>query len=62
MSGLGVLLLGVIVVIVTYYVLPAEPHPLKRIGYAVGWCLIAVGLIVLLAELLGVSIGLGSLR
>ncbi len=58
MSAIGLIIVGVILVIVAYYVPPAPPF-LKVILNVAGWICIAVGVILLVAYLLGIPIALG---
>ena len=57
MGAIGLLIIGAVLVIVAYYL--TAPPPAKTICNIVGWCCIAVGLILLLAALLGVPLTLG---
>jgi hypothetical protein len=62
MGSIGLLIVGVICLIIAYYLPPSAPPPLRSILYIVGWICVAVGLILLLAAILGVPVGLGALR
>jgi hypothetical protein len=59
MSAIGLLIVGAVLVILSYY-LPAEPPPVKMIVSAAGWICIVVGVILLVAYLLGLPIALGA--
>lgn len=60
---LGLLIVGIILVILGYY-LPSmgAPPPLRTICLIVGWICIAIALVLLIAGLLGIAVGVGSLR
>jgi hypothetical protein len=61
MNSLGLIIVGVIVLIVAYYA-PIAPSPLRTILNIVGWILVAVGAILLLAFLLGIPVAFGAVR
>lgn len=56
MNSLVLLIVGAVLLIISYY-LPPAPPPIKMILNIVGWICVAVGLILLLFLLLGITIG-----
>lgn len=57
MTGLGLLIVGVILVIVAYFLPATTPPPLKTILNVIGYCCLIVGLILVILALFGVVTG-----
>lgn len=56
-SPIGLLILGAILLIVSYYIPPTAPPPIRMLLNIVGWICIVVGVILLIALLLHIPIG-----